>query len=77
MTDYEKTWEDFWKSLCTNPDGSLNLDQIKRELHDFHTAMDNVGKVYCHITGNRISKINTLADAVIAEADEHYSRDAE
>jgi hypothetical protein len=39
MEDYEKTFEDFWQLIVCNPDGSLNLDQVKRELHDYHTVL--------------------------------------
>jgi len=28
--DYIQTWEQRWKGICTNPDGSLDLDQIKK-----------------------------------------------
>jgi hypothetical protein len=63
--DYKQTWESFWKKLCTNKDGSLNLDAIQRELSDFHFVMGEVGKVYCHITGGLLSKPNYHADAVI------------
>jgi hypothetical protein len=72
MEDYEKTFEDFWKELVCKPDGSLNIDQVKRELHDYHTVLSQVSRVYDHITGGRISKPNTLAFEVITQADEHY-----
>jgi DNA-directed RNA polymerase subunit M/transcription elongation factor TFIIS len=34
--------------------------------------MSEVARVYCHITGDRISKINTVADQVKAAADDYY-----
>lgn len=68
LTDYESEYEIFWKSLVTNPDGSLNLDQIKRELYDYSTLMTNVGKLYYELTDGQISKSNTdtiyIIDAV-------------
>ena len=70
MEDYEKTFKEFWQEILCLPDGSLNLDQVKRELHDYHTLLDNVPKVYSHVTGGLISKPNTVAEAVIAEADD-------
>jgi hypothetical protein len=71
--DYVKVYNDFWKGIVENPDGTLNLDQVQRELFDFHTAMGEVGQVYDHITGGQISKVNTKASAVIAVADEHVN----
>ena len=70
MKDYEKTYDEFWKSIVENPDGSLNLDQIKRELHDFHFQMGNTTKVFMHVTGGKVSKPNTLAEVVNALADD-------
>ena len=69
--DYIETWEKFWKPLCVKPDGTLNLDQIQRELHDFHCVMGNVSKVYDHITGGKMSKPNYDADTVIAVYEDH------
>jgi len=70
MEDYEKTYEEFWKPLVENPDGTLNIDQIKRELHDFYFQMENTPKVFMHVTGDKVSKPNTFAEVVISLADE-------
>jgi DNA primase large subunit len=76
MMDYEKTYTDFWKDIIEKDNGEIDMDALKRELHDYHVALDQVTIVYCHITGGRISKINTTADAVIQEADEYYEKTA-
>jgi hypothetical protein len=70
MDDPDKVYEEFWKEIVENPDGSINMEQLKKELHDFSVVMNQVPKVYGHVTGNRISKVNTLAQAVIGEADD-------
>lgn len=70
MSDYENTYDEFWKEIVENPDGTLNLDQIKRELHDYAKIMDEASKVYDDVTGSRISKPNASASAVIAAANE-------
>jgi hypothetical protein len=62
--------EDFWTNIVY-PDGAT-AEQIQTELADYHMIMDDVAKVYDHITGGRISKVNTYAYAVIGEADAHY-----
>lgn len=72
MKDYEKTYEDFWKKIC-QPNGELDMDAVKRELHDYHTLLENVPKVYDHVTGGRVSKPNTDPAVVMSEADQHYS----
>ncbi|MBN6054548.1 hypothetical protein JYK22_21580, partial [Nonomuraea sp. RK-328] len=70
MGDYEKTYNDFWKDLVENEDGSLNRDQVMRELSDYHHLLEQAAEVYSHVTGGRISKTNTIASAVTAVADE-------
>jgi hypothetical protein len=66
----ERVWQDFWKGIITNPDGSIDVEQVKKELYDFRMVMLGAAKVYCHITHDRISKPNTDPDAVIRVADD-------
>lgn len=69
MKDYEKTYNEFWKDLVEDEHGNLDKDKVMRELSDFSVMLDEVPKVYDHVTGGRISKPNTCASAVIAEHD--------
>ncbi len=57
----EEEWNDFWKEICTNEDGALKLEQIKKELSDFKFMIDNVPTVYEEVTGNRTA--NSMLDA--------------
>lgn len=68
----EENWESFWKPIVTNEDGTINIKQIKKELHDFSFIMEQVPRVYCHITGNRMSKVMYHADTVISVADDYF-----
>ena len=63
----------FWKDIIEK-DGKLDIEQIKKELYDFTTLMNNISKVYCHITGNQISKPLTDPDIVCILADDYYDR---
>lgn len=72
--EVENTWNNFWKDIVQNPDGSINIEQLKKELSDFSKVMDAVPKVYCHVTGGKVSKILTDPDVVCALADEHYEQ---
>ena len=69
---YEEVYEEFWRDIIELPGGNLNLDQIKRELRDYSVFMGFAARVYNHVTGGKISKINTLPDVVITEADAYY-----
>ena len=71
MKDYEQNYEEFWKEIVEK-DGNLDLDQIKRELFDFHRLIQNVPKVYDHVTGGAVTKPLTDPSIVCELADEHY-----
>lgn len=71
--DYEKDWEDFWKEIVCNPDGTINMDQLKRELSDHLMMQDHLGKIICHVTADRVSKITTLPEVVCQVADDRIN----
>ena len=73
MTVYEKVWEEFQREIVIDKNGDINLDQIKKELYDFKEAIDNVPKVYEHVTGRKFCELTYNSDVVIGFADEHYS----
>lgn len=64
---YQQTWAEFWAPLLTNDDGTLDVDGVKREMHDWHLAMGEVSEVYNHIAG--LSKPNTAAVHITAAHD--------
>jgi hypothetical protein len=70
-TDYEKTYNDHWKRTVENEDGTLNKDQVMRELSDYTVVMDNASLVYSEIAN--LSKPNTAAHHVLAAADDLYA----
>ncbi|MED1863345.1 hypothetical protein P4V41_07735 [Fictibacillus nanhaiensis] len=72
MKDYEKVYDEFWKDLVENEDGSLNLDQVKRELADFRLLIQEVPKVYEELTG--LSKPLTRAEAILSIVNDKYIR---
>ena len=77
MTDYQKIYKDLWEDLVCNPDGTLNMDAVQRELADYYFMLQEVPKVYDHVTGGAVSKPNTYAFEVNLVADEHYQKSIE
>jgi hypothetical protein len=67
--EVDRVFAEFWADIVC-PDGEWDLAQVKRELHDYHIALSEVPKVYCHVTGGRMSKPHYYAEDVIREADE-------
>lgn len=63
MTNRKKTYieeyNSFWKDIVENEDGTLNKDQVMRELSDYSMVMDNCASAYCTMTKHQISKQNT------------------
>lgn len=68
--EIESNFENFWKAIIMNEDGSVNLEQVKKELFDFSFVMEQVPKVYCAITNDTLSKINYPAEVVISKYEE-------
>ena len=69
--DVEKEWE-FWKTIICNDDGTINIDQLKLELHDYSLMLGEVPKVYIAVTGGMLSKPHYYADSVIKVFRERY-----
>ena len=72
--EIEKVFQEFWVPIIFNlrngtRTGKLNLEQLKKELFDYYNLLNEVPKVYDHVTGGLISKPNTKAFEVIAAAD--------
>lgn len=74
--EVQQVWDEFWSPLVA-PDGAVDLEQIKRELFDWHTAMDQVSRAYCDITGGRFSKPNTAAGWIVSAHEEAVTDAAE
>lgn len=73
MEAVERDWVEFWRPIVA-PNGWVDYAQVKRELYDFHIAMQEVSKVYDALTGGEISKITTTAQWVIDAANRHYAQ---
>lgn len=57
---YQEEYERFWKGIVENEDGTLNKDQVMRELSDYSMVLDNCAMAYSTMTKQRISKQNTM-----------------
>lgn len=69
-------YRDFWAQLVA-PGGQLCLMQVKRELFDFSRVMNGAAHVFCHVTGNRVSKVLTDPTLVCQLADEQTQREVQ
>ena len=73
--DVDKEWE-FWKDIVCNEDGTINIEQLKKELCDFSLMIGEVPKVYCEVTGNMLSKPIYYADTIISIFNERFGNKA-
>lgn len=74
LRDFNADWDNFWKEIVCNEDDTINVEQLKKELSDFSLLMHNVSIVYCHVTGNAISKPLTDPETVCAVSDDSYKQ---
>lgn len=72
--DYVATYNDFWRGIVERPDGTLNRDQVMRELSDYRILLEEVPLAYDEVTGGRISKPNTDHGWVVAAVDERIDK---
>jgi hypothetical protein len=62
----DEEFKDFWVPIIFDAkNGRLNLEQLKKELYDYSMLLENVPKVYCEVSGGKISKPNTDPEEVI------------
>lgn len=63
----------FWLDIIMK-DGKIDEEQVMKELLDFGFMINEVPKVYMHVTGDLLSKPNYYAHSVTGAADEYYKR---
>jgi hypothetical protein len=71
--EVEEVFQEFWAEIVCNEDGSINIDQVKKELSDYSFMLDEVPKVYCEVTGGLLSKPNYYAESVLSVFREQYA----
>ena len=75
MTPKEKidsVWNSIWKDILENPDGSLDVASVRRELHDYAILFKSVQTAYSRLTGGEINHPFTQLDVLISYVDLHY-----
>ena len=65
MEEVEKVYQEFWKDIVENEDGTLNVEQVKKELADYSMVMDNCLSAYEEMSGGLITKPNTYFSEVL------------
>lgn len=65
MENYEEIYELFWKGIVENSDGTLNTEQVKKELYDYRNLLKNASQVYSFFT--QYSKPLTDSQFIIDE----------
>ena len=67
----EKNYQEFWKNII-EPKGKFSLEQVKKELSDYHFLLEEVPKVYDKITGGRLSYPNYHAHTALSMHEEKF-----
>lgn len=61
----DEIYNGFWKDIVEKEDGTIDIEQVKKELSDFYVCMDNVPQVYAEITNGTLSKVTYPANTII------------
>ena len=72
MEKHEEVYNNFWKGIVENEDGTINKDQLMRELSDFKAILSEVPKVYCEVAN--LSKPLTDSQVIIQGLYKHWVR---
>ena len=70
--EVEQIYQEFWKDIICNEDGSINIDAVKCELADYYKMLQEVPTVYSEITGGILSKPLYKAEFVLEYFREKY-----
>lgn len=65
LTEVDEVYENFWKELVENKDGTLNKDQVKKELYDLNMLIKHLSKMYGRISNGMVSYPQTHPEVVI------------
>lgn len=74
--EVEKEFQEFWKDIVCNDDGTLNPIAVKNELSDYSFLLEQVPSVYSEITGGRLSYPNYDAETVLTLFREEFANKA-
>jgi len=68
----DSVWNSIWKDILENPDGTPDMESIKRELCDYVTLFHHTQTTYSMLTGGEITNPFTPTDVLVAYADSYY-----
>lgn len=73
----DSVWNSIWKDILENPDGTPDMESIKRELHDYIVLFKSVQTAYSRLTGGEVTNPFTPVDVLLSYADLYYQEMAQ
>lgn len=67
----EKYWDDTWKDILMKPDGTIDVEQLKKELADFSEMIGRMITLTSRLTGGKLSYPTYDVDVIIEQMEEH------
>lgn len=67
----EQQYQEFWKEIIEK-DGVIDIEQVKKELHDFSFIIDQVSEVYSAVSQGLLSKSMYYASVIIEQLEENF-----
>ena len=70
MSKIEKNYQEFWREII-EPEGKIDIQQVKKELSDYKFLLEEVPKVYHKITGC-LSKTHYPSNVILSLHEERF-----
>ena len=75
-TTPEEYYNDYWKGILEKPDGSIDIEQLKKELYDYSEMEAKFSSLICYCTNGKLSKTNYTFDVYQLATDEAYENNS-
>lgn len=73
----EENWKETWEPILIKADGSINLEQLKKELLDFSELICRMSELTCEITGDRLSYPTYPVKTILSVMEDVRNQDIE
>lgn len=70
----QKTWAEKWFNELVKEDHTIDLPKLKQVLHDYSKLVDQVKKVYKHLTDGEIKNLEAEAGDVIKATENYFEK---
>jgi len=75
--EIEANWNGTWKEILQREDGSIDIEQLKKELMDFSDMINRMSSLTCQLTRSRLSYPTYPVSTIMAVHEEVQNEERE